>query len=227
MGTLFIVSTPIGNLGDMTLRALETLRTVDAVLCEDTRVTKKLLTHYEIAKPTFSFHEHSSPGVVKKIIARLALGESLALVTDAGTPGVSDPGARLIAELRRALPEIKVVPIPGASALLAAASVSGINTDQFLFLGFPPHKKGRQTFFKMVVTESAKWPVIFYESPHRVQKAFTELAVNLGDEVELIVARELTKMFEEIWHGTSSEAQKYFVGDHARGEFVIIVSQHA
>lgn len=216
------MATPIGNLGDITLRALETLRAVDAVLCEDTRVTKKLLMHYEIRKPTFSFHEHSGGAAVEKIIARLRAGESLAFVTDAGTPGISDPGARLVAAVRAALPEAQVVPIPGASAIIAAASAAGINADQFLFLGFPPHKKGRQTFFKAAAVESAKWPVIFYESPHRVQKAFAELSVLLPD-AEIIVARELTKMFEEIWRGTPADAQKYFVLDHAKGEFVIII----
>lgn len=226
-GKLYIVATPLGNLGDITLRALETLRAVDIILCEDTRVTKKLLAHYEIQKPTISFHEHSGAGMVKKIIEKLRAGENLAFVTDAGTPGISDPGARLVASVRAELSEAKIVPIPGASAVVAAASASGINTDHFLFLGFPPHKKGRQTFFKTVAAEFAKWPVIFYESPHRIQKAFAELAINLGEDVEIIVARELTKMFEEIWRGTSAEAQKYFIGEHSRGEFVVIIPQRA
>lgn len=219
-----MVATPIGNLGDITLRALETLKAVDLILCEDTRMTKKLLTHYEIHKPVMAFHEHSGMGETARVLAMLRDGKDLALVTDAGTPGISDPGARLIAVVRMELPDAKIMPIPGASAVVAAASVAGINMDQFLFLGFPPHKKGRKTFFKEVAEAAGRYPVIFYESPHRAQKAFMELAVLLGD-TEIIVARELTKMFEEVWYGTALEAQNYFVGEHARGEFVIIIQK--
>ena len=219
-GTLFIVATPIGNLGDITLRALETLKNVEAILCEDTRVTKKLLFHYEITKTTLSFHEHSDTRKIVSLIERLRAGESLALVTDAGTPGLSDPGNVLVEAALIA--EIAVVPIPGVSALTALVSVAGIDMREFIFLGFPPHKKGRQTFFRGV--GESKMPVMYYESPHRVLKNL-ELLQELSTDKKIILGRELTKMFEEIVRGSIEEVQVYFAEhpEKVKGEFTIIV----
>lgn len=219
-GTLYVVGTPIGNLGDMTLRALEILKSVDLVLSEDTRVTKKLLTHYEIATPTLSCHEHTEKGKLSQIIERLQAGESMALVTDAGTPGLSDPGNVLVALAIEA--EIKVVPIPGVSALATLVSVAGVDMREFAFLGFPPHKKGRETFFKRVA--ASEIPVMYYESPHRVIKNL-ELLQNFAPEKKIILGRELTKMFEEVVRGSIAEVLTHLQSDpnKTKGEFVIIV----
>jgi 16S rRNA (cytidine1402-2'-O)-methyltransferase len=214
-GILYIVATPIGNLRDITLRALEILKEVDFVACEDTRVTMKLLNHYDIKKPLISYHQHSKITRVEKIVEHLKAGKNIALVTDAGTPGISDPGNHLVEEVLKN--NFSVVPIPGASALGAIISVAGINLQKFVFLGFPPHKKGRETFFKTVA--DSKIPVIFYESCHRILKALE----SLGTE-NVIVGRELTKMFEEIKRGSAEEILKYFAENpgKVKGEFVII-----
>jgi 16S rRNA (cytidine1402-2'-O)-methyltransferase len=219
-GTLFIVATPIGHLGDITLRALETLKNVDLILCEDTRVTKKLLFHYEITKPLASFHEHSDERKRVSLIQRLKAGENMALVTDAGTPGLSDPGNVLVMDALAS--DIVTVPIPGVSALTALVSVAGIDMREFVFLGFPPHKKGRQTFFRAV--SESDMPVMYYESPHRVLKNLALLR-EINDTKKVIVGRELTKMFEEILRGNIEEIEKYF-GEHpekVKGEFTLIV----
>lgn len=218
-GTLYIVATPIGNLGDITLRALDTLKSVDAILCEDTRVTAKLLARYEVKKPLISCHEHTDEKKLLSIINRLKRGESLAFVTDAGTPGLSDPGNYLVAQaLESAIP---VVPIPGVSALATVISVAGIDLREFIFRGFPPHKKGRQTFFREVAASDR--PVIYYESPHRVIKNLTLLR-ELAPEKKVIIGRELTKMFEEVVRGSLAEALGHFEKkpDTIKGEFVII-----
>lgn len=218
-GTLFIVATPIGNLSDITLRALETLKSVDAVLCEDTRVTGKLLKHYAIHKPTISCHEHTDERKLTQIVERLQKGESFAFVSDAGTPGLSDPGNRLVAFA--VLAGITVVPLPGASALGAIVSVAGIDMQEFVFKGFPPHKKGRETFFKSVV--ASEIPAVYYESPHRVIKNLTLLG-DLSPEMKVVIGRELTKIFEEVVRGTVGEALAYFAKhpEKVKGEFVII-----
>lgn len=219
-GTLYIVATPIGNLADITLRALETLKLVDAILCEDTRVTGKLLARYEIEKPLLSCHEHTDERRLGAIIARLKNGESLAYVTDAGTPGLSDPGNRLVE--MALVGGVSVVPIPGASALGAIVSVAGIDMREFVFKGFPPHKKGRQTFFQAVA--ASELPVVYYESPHRVIKNLTLLA-ELAPEKQIIIGRELTKVFEEVIRGSVGDSLRYFSAhpDKVKGEFVIIV----
>jgi 16S rRNA (cytidine1402-2'-O)-methyltransferase len=219
-GILYIVATPIGNLQDITLRALDVLKKVDLVACEDTRLTKKLLFHYKIEKSLISFHQHSRLEKFDKIIAELKDGKNVALVTDAGTPGISDPGNQLVAEAVKN--EIKIVPIPGVSALGAIISVAGIDMQKFVFLGFPPHKKGRETFFKEIA--ELKHPAVYYESPHRIIKNL-ELLNNLSAEKNIIIGRELTKMFEEIVRGKVSEALLYFQqnSDKIKGEFVIIV----
>ena len=220
MGTLFVVATPIGNLKDITLRALETLKEVDVVLAEDTRVTKKLLVHYEIKTPLLSYHQHSKESVMEKALQLLFEGKDLALVSDAGTPGICDPGNELIAFLLKRNSEIRIVPIPGASAISTLLSIAGIGTDKFLFLGYPPHKKGRKKFFEEVV--ASKHPVLFYESPHRIMKSLKELET-LDLKLSLVVGRELTKQFETIYRGSSKEIQKILEENPIKGEFVVLV----
>lgn len=218
-GILYIVATPIGNLGDMTLRALETLKSVDTVLSEDTRVTGNLLRHFEIKKPLVSFHEHTDADKAEKLIIRMQAGENMALVTDAGTPGISDPGNVLVARAIEA--GVRVVPIPGANALGAIVSVAGIDMREFVFRGFPPHKKGRQTYFQVVADSVI--PVIYYESPHRVIKNL-ELLLELAPEKKVILGRELTKIFEEVVRGSVSEVKQYLESKlgKTKGEFTIV-----
>ena len=220
VGKLFIIATPIGNLEDITLRALRILKEIDLIACEDTRVTSKLLSHYSISKPLLSLHQHSEEGQFEKIIAELNAGKNVAYASDAGTPGVSDPGNKLVEAAT--LENITVVPIPGASALTSLISVSGIDMQKFIFLGFPPHKKGRETFFKKVAAEDL--PVVYYDSPHRVLKNL-ELLEKIGSEKKIIIGRELTKMFEEIIRGSVEDIEKYFEShpEKMKGEFVVIV----
>ena len=222
MGILYIIATPIGNLKDITLRALEALKEVDLILAEDTRVTRKLLNHYSIRKPLKRYDEHVGRGVYDKIQDRLRKGERIALVSDAGTPGISDPGSRLVKFIQEELPDAKIIPVPGPSALIAALSASGVNADKFTFLGYPSHKKGRQTFFRKLKTIEIR-PVVFYESPHRIEKALISLSEIFGEEHEIVVARELTKIHEEIFKGSVLEAQSHFQREKKRGEFVVII----
>ena len=218
---LYIVATPIGNLKDITLRALKTLEEVDFILCEDTRVTKKLLDHYQIDKPMISYHQHSRLAKIDFIVRLLKEGKNLALVSDAGTPGISDPGNQLIKQVVAELGEdVKIIPIPGAAAVITALSISGFATDKFIFAGFPPHKKGRQKFFKEIT--QAKETVVFYESTHRIEKALTELT-NLNNELKIVVCRELTKKFESIYRGTPREVLAKIKNDSSKGEFVVII----
>jgi len=221
-GNLFIVATPIGNLKDITSRAVETLRNADLILAEDTRVTKRLLNHYEIKKPIWRYDEYARENSYVKVKNLIAKGSNIALVTDAGTPAIADPGSKLTAFIQKEVPEAKIIPIPGPSALITALSAAGIETNQFTFLGYPPQKKGRQTFFRELQEIKIR-PIVFYESPHRVEKTFKALEENFGNS-EIIVARELTKIYEEIWHGTAKEASAHFQGEKKRGEFVIIIS---
>lgn len=219
---LYIVATPIGNLKDITLRALETLKEADLILCEDTRQTKKLLTHFEIAKPVMSFHQHSKMAKVEEILKILESGKNVALVTDAGTPGISDPGGILVSEmLKKFGDKIKITPIPGVSAITAIASVAGISMDKFIFMGFAPHKKGRETFFNEAI--SAGYPVIFYESVHRIIKALNQIQ-KIAPDKKIIIGRELTKQFETIYRGTATEILEKLTADQQRGEFVVAVS---
>jgi 16S rRNA (cytidine1402-2'-O)-methyltransferase len=223
-GTLSVVGTPIGNLGDITLRALETLRQADVIACEDTRVTAKLLAKYEIQKPLTIFHSQSGRVASERILSMLAEGKRVALVTDAGTPGISDPGNELVSEVRTRLPDANIESIPGPSALAAALSIAGAKTHEFVFLGFLPHKKGRQTLFKEIAaTERA---VVFYESTHRIEKALAELVKVLPPKRRVTIARELTKLHESVAAGTAAEVAEYFMKhqDEVRGEFVVIVS---
>ena len=220
MGTLYIIATPIGNLEDFSFRALRILQEVDLVLCEDTRVTKKLLAHYKIGKSLLSYHQHSKEGKMQEILDMLCQGKNLALVTDAGTPGVSDPGNELVAFLLEKKPGMRVVPIPGPSAVVALASVAGIPMDKFLFMGYPPHKKGRKKFFEEVV--QSVHPVIFYESPFRVLKSLREI-YSLNPSVFAVVGRELTKKFETVYRGTIQKILAQLKEEKPRGEFVIVV----
>lgn len=225
MSTLYIVGTPIGNLEDITLRALRVLKEADVILCEDTRVTKRLLERYEITgKHLFAYNEQKSGVTAERVIELLEEGRNIALVSDAGTPGISDPGALLVSAVRTALPEVKIESVPGPSALTAALSVAGVPASEFLFLGFLPHKKGRETLFKEIA--ASKRAVVFYESPHRILKTLKALASYDTIYRTITIARELTKMYEEVKKGTAIELLEYFTenSDKVRGEFVVVVS---
>jgi len=272
MGILYIVATPIGNLKDITFRAMEILKEVDLVVCEDTRQTIKLLNHYQISKPLVSYFQHSKLSKVEYIFEQLRQGKKVALVTDAGTPGISDPGGKLIEQLllnchSRPLPvipaklvpdrdqgtgiqceinssgnpeliepgfrvkpgmtmkcDLKIVPIPGPNAAVTALSVSGFPTDKFIFMGFPPHKKGRNKFFDEVA--NAKYTVVFYESTHRIIKTLKQLIETRNlTERKIVVCREMTKMFESIYRGSAEEIIKILESDknNLKGEFVVVI----
>jgi len=220
MSTLYVVATPIGNLSDLSARARETLGLVDAILCEDTRVSSKLLAAFGIQKTLVAYHQHSDMKRMKEIVAMLRDGKSLALVTDAGTPAISDPGGMLVETVIRESPDTAIIPIPGPSAVIAALSVSGFPCDEFVFLGFPPHKKGRQTFFKRLATMEST--VAFYESTHRIEKTLAEIAASVGNR-ELVVCRELTKLHETTYRGTANEVTELIRSTSIKGEFVIVL----
>lgn len=217
-GVLFLVATPIGNLGDITLRALETLRSVDVIAAEDTRRTRKLISHFDIHKPLVSYREHNAKQVGPALLGRLSGGERVALVSDAGTPGISDPGTLLVQE---ALQQgIRVEVVPGPAALVAALAASGLPTDAFAFLGFPPSRgSGRKEFF----AAWAELPItlILYESPHRLKRTLQDILESWGNR-RLAVARELTKLHEEVFRGTVTEAQVRF-GEATKGEVALVV----
>ncbi len=220
VGKLYIVATPIGNLQDITLRALQVLKEVDIVVCEDTRVTKKLLSHYELNKKLLSYHHHSAPQSLFKIKEFLVQGKSLAYVTDAGTPGISDPGNKLVEFIIKNLPAVGIIPIPGASALIAALSVSGFPTDRFYFKGFIPHKKSRKKFLEEI--KESKVTNVFYESVHRIQKLLSEI-VQIIPEREIVLARELTKQHETIYRGRAAEVRMSVFDKEVKGEFVVVI----
>lgn len=250
MAILYIVATPIGNLKDLTFRAIDALKGVDLILCEDTRVTKKLLARYKISAPTLSYHQHSKLKKINYIIQLLQGGKDLALVSDAGVPGIADPGNKLVEEVIKKLGDkVKISPIPGASAITAAASIAGFNMDKFVFLGFPPTKRKRNKFFEQVI--ASKYPVIFFESPHRILKTLKNLQTELSirdttyqgdrrinkypnkDSVDkdsvvalpkIVVCRELTKKFETIYRGSPEQIITQLEKDKIKGEFVVIVS---
>ena len=227
MSTLRIVATPIGNLEDITLRALRTLKEADFVLCEDTRVTRKLLDHYGIKTPTISYHQHSDELKTDKINVLLRAGKDLALVTDAGTPGISDPGGKLVSIIREEFGDaVLIESVPGVAALTAAISIAGAGFDRFLFLGFLPHKKGRQTMLKEIF--ASEYPVVVYESKHRAEKLLQELekmSGELGIKVKVLVARELTKMHESFYAGAPQEVLVQLQSDpnNLKGEFVVLI----
>ncbi len=221
---LSIVSTPIGNLGDITLRAIETLKACDAIVCEDTRITGNLLKQLSIPKKELiSCHGYSDNSKIEKIIKRLEAGEHLVLVSDAGTPCISDPGYKLLYTIRNTEYEIPIEVVPGPSAFLAALSASGLPINQFVYIGFPPLKKGRQTLFQSFKDESRT--IVLYESVHRIEKALNEIADALSDQPEraVVIARELTKMHEEVIAttvaGLKTEAEKMT----KKGEFVVVI----
>ncbi|QOI96332.1 MAG: 16S rRNA (cytidine(1402)-2'-O)-methyltransferase [Flammeovirgaceae bacterium] len=216
---LFIVPTPIGNLGDITLRALEVLKLVDLILAEDTRTSGKLLKHYTIDKPLQSFHNFNEHKVVGALIKRLKEGEQMALISDAGTPGISDPGFLIVREALKA--GIKIECLPGATAFVPALIKSGLPTDRFVFEGFLPHKKGRQTMLKKLATEERT--MIFYESPHRLVKTLEQFVNTFGATRPASVSRELTKYYEETVNGTLKEIHNHFAGSEVKGELVIVV----
>jgi len=248
---LYIVGTPIGNLEDISMRAIRILGEVDFVLCEDTRNTGVLLDHYNIKTPRISYHQHSDDIKIDQLIKLLEDGKNLALVTDAGTPGISDPGGFLVAKVLEHFGEdMKIESIPGPSAVTAALSISGIPTDKFIFMGFPPHKKGRQTFIRRII--DSEYPVVVYESKHRIVKFLEELkamkeSASISDEEDVkknpsaslalrsgrrkknlesvVVARELSKMHETVYRGDIDNiiAKITATPDDQRGEFVVIV----
>jgi 16S rRNA (cytidine1402-2'-O)-methyltransferase len=221
MSALYIVATPIGNLEDITLRAIRVLGEVAVIFCEDTRTTHVLLNKYGIKTATESFHSQSPLSKMDRIQALLEEGRDIALVSDAGTPGISDPGMLLVSEIRKRLPEVSVIAIPGASALTAAISVAGKPLHEFVFLGFLPHKKGRQTLFEEM--KASERPYVFYESPHRIEKTLESLA---GSGKVVTILREITKIYESYVSGTAEEVLATFAKNPQtlRGEFVVIVN---
>ena len=222
LGKLFVVATPIGNLQDVSDRVKSTFQEVDAILCEDTRVTQHMLHALGITKQLVAYHQHSDDLRVKDIAEMIEGGKSLALVSDAGTPSISDPGGKLVQELvRRFGNALTIIAIPGPSALIAALSVSGFPADEFLFLGFPPHKKGRQTFFKRL--DSIESTIVYYESTHRIEKSMQELADVVGDR-PVVVCRELTKIYETTYRGTAKEILDQLMSSNTKGEFVVVVA---
>ncbi len=216
---LYLVPTPLGNLKDITLRALEILQQVDLILCEDTRTSSKLLNHYKIEKPLTPYHQHNEHKVVAHLADQLLAGKKMALITDAGTPGISDPAFLLVRECIQK--NIKVECLPGAVAFVPALVNSGIPTNRFVFEGFLPLKKGRQTLLKKLVEEERT--MIFYESPMRLVKALEELATYFGADRYCSVSRELTKMFEENKRGSLQEVADYFKTKTVKGEIVLVV----
>lgn len=220
--TLYVVATPIGNTGDISLRALHTLSIVDAIACEDTRNTGHLLSRYGLSKNLIAAHQHNEREVAEKLITRLQAGERIALVSDAGTPAVSDPGARIVDAVRKA--GLRVIPLPGASAAVAALSASGLLNDQFYFIGFLPAKaKQRETFLFSLKSVAAT--MVFYEAPHRIAEAVDALAAAFEPTRNIVFARELTKLFEEIHRCTLAEARAWIDADAHRqkGEFVVLL----
>jgi 16S rRNA (cytidine1402-2'-O)-methyltransferase len=217
-GTLYVVPTPIGNLEDITLRALNVLKGVDVIAAEDTRTTKFLLDHYGIQKPLLSFYSHNEQVRVPQIIQKLKSGDSVALVSDAGTPGISDPAHSIIAASIEN--SINIIPLPGATAFVPALVVSGFSTHEFVFEGFLPHKKGRKTKLERLKDEERT--IILYESVHRIQKTLQEVLEYFGDR-NVVVVRELTKKFEEITRGKVSAVLQEFASRIMKGEFVLVI----
>lgn len=219
-GILYVVATPIGNLQDISLRAKNVLQTVDTIVCEDTRVTSKLLSFLDIRKPLKSWRQRSSDTVIEELIKLLAQGQNMAYVSDAGTPGVNDPGGKLVAwALDR---DIEVVPVPGASAITTAISVCGFPMENFVYLGFPPHKKGRETFFKELVKREEA--IIFFESTHRLLKALETLNTLLDQGRLIFVGRELTKLHETLYRGAPEQVLEKIRQTSSKGEAVIVVA---
>lgn len=217
---LYLVPSPIGNLGDITYRAIDILRQADGILCEDTRTSYILLKHYQIQKPLTSYHQHNEHKILPHLIQELKQGKTLALITDAGTPGISDPGFLLVRECIKE--NIPVECLPGATAFVPALIQSGIPGNRFVFEGFPPIKKGRQTLFKSLADEERT--IILYESPHRLAKTLRELCQYLGNDRPAAVCRELTKLFEETRKGSLSDLATHYETTAPKGEIVLVIA---
>jgi 16S rRNA (cytidine1402-2'-O)-methyltransferase len=218
-GTLYVVATPIGNLEDITARALRVLREVDVIACEDTRRTRALLSHFDIHTPTVSYYEHNKLARGPQLLRQLTEGRSIALVTDAGTPGISDPGFLLVREVRAA--GVPVVPVPGPSAVAAALSAAGIPADRFVFDGFPPIKPGRR-LNRLTALRELDTTIVLYESPHRILATLAAIAEVFGER-EIVVGRELTKQFEEIVRAPARAHHERLAAAGVRGEFTIVI----
>lgn len=218
-GRLFMVATPIGNLEDLSRRAERVISEVAFIICEDTRVTSKLLARFKISRPLISLHQHSGQNVIDKVVERLKAGESAAYASDAGTPGVNDPGGKLVAACFDA--GLKVEPIPGPSALTTAISVCGFPMDEFTYVGFIPHKKGRQTMFKEMAERPM--PTICFESTHRMEKTLASLAEVLAQDRLVFIGRELTKLHETLYRGTIAQVSEQLRQTSLKGEFVVII----
>ncbi|MDH6105497.1 16S rRNA (cytidine(1402)-2'-O)-methyltransferase [Anabaenopsis tanganyikae CS-531] len=220
-GTLYIVATPIGNLEDMTFRGVRILQTVNLIAAEDTRHTGKLLQHFQIKTPQISYHEHNRQSRIPELLEYMANGQAIALVSDAGMPGISDPGYELVIACIDA--GITVVPIPGASAVITALSAAGLPTDRFVFEGFLPAKAAkRREYLDSLQTESRT--LIFYESPYRLQESLQDLATVWGGDRQIVLARELTKLYEEFWRGTIAEAIAHYSQREPQGEYTLLVA---
>jgi len=216
---LYLVPTPIGNLADITLRALDTLRQVDVILCEDTRTSGYLLRHYQIQKPLYAYHQHNEHRILEQLIGQLQEGKVFALLTDAGTPGISDPGYLLLRECLKH--HIPVECLPGATAFVPALVQSGLPANSFVFEGFLPLKKGRKTKLEQLAAEERT--IVLYESPHRLAKSLSEMAAYFGPERPAAVCRELTKMFEETRRDTLSGLAEHFSQHPPKGEIVVVI----
>ncbi len=221
---LYIVATPIGNLKDITLRALDVLREVDVIVAEDTRHTRKLLSHYDIHKQLISLHEHSPRNAFNGVIKLLQEEKNIAYVVDAGTPGIADPGAYLVSRVSQELPEVTIMPVPGASALAAAISIAGLKDSKFTFLGFPPVKQGRAAFFAEVI--ASPYPVVLYESPHRILKTLTELSDNGLSMFDATLIKEISKVYETTTRMNIVSLKNLLAGEKKiKGEFVLIINK--
>ncbi len=222
MSCIFVVPTPIGNLKDITLRALECLKTVDCIYAEDTRITKKLLSHYTIKKPMYTYHQHNEHKITTTLINNILNNNlNVAIVSDAGTPLISDPGYLLINNAKKA--GIEIICLPGATAFVPALVQSGFSTDEFYFAGFLPHKKGRQKRLDMLLQISST--IVLYESPHRVIKLLNELNDKIKETRMLSISREITKIHEENKRGTAKELLDYFTQNKIKGEFVVLIDK--
>lgn len=224
LGMLYVVATPIGNLEDITLRAIRILKEVDIILAEDTRKTSILLKHFDIKSNVLSYHHHSSDTKKAEILRYLLEGKNIALVTDAGTPGISDPGNELISYLHSFNPQINIIPVPGASAVTALLSVSGKNVSKFVHLGFLPKKKLKK---ELKWVQETKIPFVFFESPYRIAKTLDVLQEIVGEKAEVVIGRELTKVYEVIIRGTLKEVKTIVETTDRRGEYVVLVSPSA
>ncbi|MCR4811379.1 MAG: 16S rRNA (cytidine(1402)-2'-O)-methyltransferase [Bacteroidales bacterium] len=220
---LFLVPTPIGNLGDMTYRAVEVLKSVDTILAEDTRTSRKLLQHFEINTPLESYHMFNEHGRVEALVERLVAGHSMAVVTDAGTPGISDPGFLLVREALKCGVEVEC--LPGATALIPALASSGLPCDRFVFDGFLPHKKGRHSALERIADEERT--SVIYESPYRLVKLLDELTEVCGPERQVAVCRELSKLHEEVFRGSLAESRSHFSQKEVKGEIVVVLAGSA